>query len=310
VFPNRIRQLVQAALAGRLAQVAAIVLPRTSDPDYKSYLYLQELRRRGRIPSLPPVLLFDLLQSQGPGICAYDAARVRDLLARLAQISGRQVSADALRAQIAHANDARAAAGLLATLRGAVVRVAGSECLPLLGARWTASPERYVTLADEALRQLAGRTPLAGPRIMLTGMPVDSTALHVAIESLHATVVDEVSPFGANDGAGGVDAVADPYSALAEWYSAQVVSARSPAAMLMNRIERSLDNIDVVVILLPADDARFGWEVPRLRALLDARGIAHAIVRSDPESGLSTADLAGVRAALERATAAQQVRHG
>ena len=35
LFPSRLHQLVEAALTGRLAQVAAIVLPRTSDPDYK-----------------------------------------------------------------------------------------------------------------------------------------------------------------------------------------------------------------------------------------------------------------------------------
>jgi hypothetical protein len=78
----------------------------------------------------------------------------------------------------------------------------------------------------------------------------------------------------------------------------------------MSRIEKSLDDIDVAVILLPSDDARFGWDVPRLRALLDARDVAHAIVRSDPESGLSAADLAAVHTALGRASASQKVRHG
>ncbi|HET7925314.1 MAG TPA: 2-hydroxyacyl-CoA dehydratase family protein, partial [Rhodanobacteraceae bacterium] len=34
LFPNRLRQLVEAALTGRLAHVVAIVLPRSSDPDY------------------------------------------------------------------------------------------------------------------------------------------------------------------------------------------------------------------------------------------------------------------------------------
>ena len=46
LFPNRLRQLVEAALTERLADVAAIVLPRSSDPDYKCFLYLRELARR------------------------------------------------------------------------------------------------------------------------------------------------------------------------------------------------------------------------------------------------------------------------
>ena len=41
LFPARLRQLVDAALAGRLAHVARIVIPRTSDPDYKCFLYLR-----------------------------------------------------------------------------------------------------------------------------------------------------------------------------------------------------------------------------------------------------------------------------
>src|SRR5688572_18210434 len=63
LFPNRLRQLVEAALTDRLADVVAIVLPRSSDPDYKCFLYLRELARRGIAADLPSVLLFDLLRA-------------------------------------------------------------------------------------------------------------------------------------------------------------------------------------------------------------------------------------------------------
>src|SRR6187455_3097611 len=58
-FPNRLRQLADAALAGRLQQALCVVLPRTSDPDYKAFLYLRELVRRNVATSLPSILLFD-----------------------------------------------------------------------------------------------------------------------------------------------------------------------------------------------------------------------------------------------------------
>src|SRR5688572_32667293 len=49
VFPGRIRQLVDAAVTGRLGR-GAVVLPRTSDADYQCFLYLRELARRQALP--------------------------------------------------------------------------------------------------------------------------------------------------------------------------------------------------------------------------------------------------------------------
>src|SRR5688572_26494540 len=49
-FPNRLRQLVDCALAGHLRDARCVLLPRTSDPDYKAFLYLRELSRRGVTP--------------------------------------------------------------------------------------------------------------------------------------------------------------------------------------------------------------------------------------------------------------------
>ena len=92
LFPNRLRQLVEAALTDRLADVAAIVLPRSSDPDYKCFLYLRELVRRGIAANLPPVLLFDLLHSDDSEARAYNSDRARDLSARLARPCGSAAS--------------------------------------------------------------------------------------------------------------------------------------------------------------------------------------------------------------------------
>jgi hypothetical protein len=39
-------------LTGRLSHVARIVIPRTSDPDYKCFLYLREFVRRGVLGAL------------------------------------------------------------------------------------------------------------------------------------------------------------------------------------------------------------------------------------------------------------------
>src|SRR6185436_13317280 len=110
LFPNRLRQLVEAALTERLTNIAAIVLPRSSDPDYKCFLYLRELARRGIAKNLPPVLLFDLLHSGTPEARSYNADRARDLSARLTRLSGQRHQADDVRDTIARVNHARAAA--------------------------------------------------------------------------------------------------------------------------------------------------------------------------------------------------------
>src|SRR5687767_6612429 len=104
IFPSRLRHLVEDALTGRLSHAARIVIPRTSDADYKCFLYLRELVRRGVASALPPVILFDLLQSRGGEVREYDAERTRALLDALASVSGQQSSADDLRQQIARAN--------------------------------------------------------------------------------------------------------------------------------------------------------------------------------------------------------------
>ena len=185
LFPNRLRQLVEAALTGRLADVAAVVLPRTSDPDYKCFLYLRELVRRGMASQrCRPSCCSICCIRTAPTRSAYNTERARALSALLANLAGRQHRAqDDLRREIASANRARAAARRLNALRTAAPRIAGADALPLLGAFWQLEPERYAALADAAADSLAGRPPLDGPRVLLAGAPVDSTALHAAIEA-------------------------------------------------------------------------------------------------------------------------------
>ena len=108
IFPRRLRHLIEGALTGRLSDAARIVIPRTSDTDYKCFLYLREFVRRGVTSALPPVVLFDLLQSGGIQIGGYDTARTHALLDALASVSGRKPSADDLRQEIVRANEARA----------------------------------------------------------------------------------------------------------------------------------------------------------------------------------------------------------
>jgi benzoyl-CoA reductase/2-hydroxyglutaryl-CoA dehydratase subunit BcrC/BadD/HgdB len=296
-------------LTGRLAHAAAIVLPRTSDPDYKCFLYLRELVRRGVVGALPPVLLFDLLQSGGDDVPRYDAARTTDLLARLAHISQRHPTDDDLRATIGAANEARAAVRRLDALRRTEPRLRGLEALPLLGAFWHLASERYAALADAAAEAIGARAPFAGPRAMLAGVPVDSNALHATLESQGAIVVTEISPFGAAVAGDDVDAAPDPITAIGERYRRSSIDARTPAAVLERRIENVLPSVDVVVVSLPRDDASFGWDYPRLRRLLERRSLPHTVLDGDPARPIAASDLRRI-AALVGTSARPEARRG
>ena len=310
IFPRRLRHLVEDALTGRLSEAARIVIPRTSETDYKCFLYLREFARRGVTSALPPVILFDLLQSGGVQVGGYDAARTLALLDELASVSGRKPSADDLHQEIARANEARAAARRLDAVRRIVPRVTGTEVFPLLAAFWELEPERYVAAVNGAAGACAKRPALSGPRVLLTGVPVDGPELHQAIESHGAVVVAEVGPWGS--GAAGDDVCVgdDPVRALADKYRADAVGARTPAASLRRWTERMLDEVDAVVVSLPPEDAVFGWDYPAVRDMLQARGIPHVCLRSDPYQALTPnvhAQLAGM---VSAASTLQEARHG
>src|SRR5688572_9750301 len=309
IFPSRLRHLVENALTGRLAEAACIVIPRTSDVDYKCFLYLREFVRSGEARALAPVVLYDLLQSHGADVQAYDVASTRALLTRLAALSGRMPSSDDLRNEIVRTNAARAAARRLAALRRITPRVTGTEVFPLLAAFWDTDPHRYVTLATEAARDIAARPVLAGPRVLLTGAPVDAPVLHQAIESHGAVVVAEVGPFG-NAAGEDVRDDAEPLAALADKYRVDSMGARAPAGTVRRWTAQMLDAVDAVVVSLPPDDAVFGWDYPALRELLGRQGVPHVVLRGDPHEMPTAEDHERLDAMVAAASRLSEARHG
>jgi len=309
LFPGRVRQLVDAALAGRLAHVARVVVPRTSDCDYKCFLYLRELVRGGLAAAMAPTRLFDLLQSDGAHVGRHNVERTRALADTLADASGHHPSDDQLRDEISVTNTARAAARRLAALRIGAARGSGTELFPLLGAFWHLPPREYTSLANQAADDLARRAPLPGPRVLLAGAPVDGTDLHSAIESRGAVVVDELSAWSRGGADDDIRCGDDPMAALADACRCRTIGARLPAAAMRDRVERALDHVDAVVVSLPDDDATFGWDYPALRERLSARGLPHAVLRGGAHPFPSSAE--GER--LERlvdAASRRRVHHG
>ena len=310
IFPSRLRHLVEDALTGRLSHAARIIIPRTSDADYKCFLYLREFVRRGVATALAPIVLFDLLQSRGADVRNYDVARTRALLDELDSGSGRMASADDLRREITRANAARETARRLIALRRIVPRVTGTEVFPLLASFWHMEPDRYVEMASEAASRIAARPPLAGPRVLLTGAPVDGNTLHEAIESHGAAVVAEIGPWGSGAAGEDVRIDDDPVAALADKYRADSIGTRTPVDSLRSWTEGMLDDIDAVVVSLPPDDAVFGWDYPALRDSLKARRIPHVCLRGDPHETPTPADHTALDSMVSAASTLPEARHG
>lgn len=309
LFPGRLRRLVDAAIGGRLAHVARVVIPRTSDPDYKCFLYLRELVRIGRTGAMAPTELFDLLYSGDAHVRRYTIERTRALLDTLTGASGHRASDDELREEIAATNTARAAARRLVALRRGTPRVAGTEIFPLLGAFWHLPPREYAWLANQAADDLAAAPPLRGPRMLLAGAPVDGTELHAAIESRGGVVVAEFSPWSSAEAGDDVRCDEDPIAALTDVYRMSI-GPRLPAGAMRNATEALLDHVDAVAISLPDDDATFGWDYPALRDRLTARGLPHAVLRADPHRAQTPADGERLDSLVEAADRRARAHHG
>jgi benzoyl-CoA reductase/2-hydroxyglutaryl-CoA dehydratase subunit BcrC/BadD/HgdB len=194
-------------------------------------------------------------------------------------------------------------------LRHDLPRVSGAEVFPLLAAWWQLEPNDYAALAGEAADDIARRPPLEGPRVLLAGAPVDGPDLHAAIESHGAIVVAEVGPWGSGAAGDDVACDGDPFIALADKYRRDAIGARTPVDALRSRIARTIDQVDAVIVLLPPDDAVFGWDYPVLRDLLESRRIPHICLYGDPYQPLSTDDHARLDKLVGAGALRQEARH-
>jgi benzoyl-CoA reductase/2-hydroxyglutaryl-CoA dehydratase subunit BcrC/BadD/HgdB len=140
----------------------------------------------------------------------------------------------------------------------------------------------YACLVQDALSEIQSRPPLAGPRILIKGPPLDSPALCALIESHGAIVVAEDDWWGSRAAGHDIDATNDPIRAIFEKYYFDCPSPRVfPGAIADDWFCRKTSEVDGVIFYLPHDDDVIGWDYPRLRAFLDERAIPHIMLRSE-----------------------------
>lgn len=287
VFEPRICTIFDGIISGEWSFLRAIIIPRTSEQEYKLYLYLREVARERPRAEMPPVYLYDMLHSRSAESYAYGIDRTRHLKRQLEEIAGRPIGAKELAEAVAASNSARMAVRKLLRLRHEGPRLSGTEALSLIGPYWLMDREEYASLATEAADVLERRKPLSGVRLMIKGASLDHRGLHAAIESHGAIVVAEDDWWGARSAGADIVGNEDVMKAIFEKY---YLDAPSPRVFPPEEADQwfkaaAIDGVDGVVFYLPPEDYVAGWDYPRQKRLLDEIGVPNLVVRADAAAG-------------------------
>ena len=287
VFEERIRAIFGAAISGDLQHLSLLLIPRTSEQEYKLYLYLREVARQDPNRRIPPVYLYDMLHTRSSESYSYGLERTLRLKERLEDLTGKPIDNDALLQAIEESNSARRAIRKLLCLRQPEPRVSGTEALALIGSSFFISRDEYARLAEQAVKLIEHRNPLAGKRVMIAGASLNHRGLHQAVEKHGAVVVAEDDWWGSRSAGEDIDNGSnDLLKAIFEKYYLDTPSPRLFPFEIADAWfqQTSTDGIDGVVFYLPPEDCVAGWDYPRRRRYLDERGIPHLLVREDAMS--------------------------
>ena len=287
VFEERTRAIFGAAISGDLQYLKLLLIPRTSEQEYKLYLYLREVARREPGRRLPPVYLYDMLHSRSSESYSYGLERTQVLRQRLESLTGIPISEGSLRQAIEESNRARKAIRSLLSLRLQEPRMTGTEALALTGASFLISRDEYAQLAERAVKMISERESLAGKRLMISGASLNHRSLHQVLEEHGAVVVAEDDWWGSRSAGGDIDVDSgDLLKAIFEKYYLDTPSPRLfPFEAADAWFQReSLNGVDGIIFYLPPEDCVAGWDYPRRRKYLDEKGIPHMLVREDAKS--------------------------
>jgi benzoyl-CoA reductase/2-hydroxyglutaryl-CoA dehydratase subunit BcrC/BadD/HgdB len=287
VFEERIRAIFGAAISGELQYLSLLLIPRTSEQEYKLYLYLREVARLDPKRRIPPVYLYDMLHTRSAESYSYGLERTLCLKKRLEDLTGKPIGDSALLHAIRESNLARKAIRALLSLRMQKPRATGTESLALLSTSYFIRRDEYALLAEQAVEIIADRKALSEKRLMIMGASLNHRGLHQALEKHGAVVVAEDDWWGSRSAGGDIaDGPKDPLRAVFEKYYFDTPSPRLFPFELADAWfqQASTDEIDGVIIYLPPEDCIAGWDYPRRRHYLDERRIPCLVVREDAKS--------------------------
>src|SRR5579859_2804117 len=276
------RSLFEQALSGAFEQFELLVLSR---PYAHLHYYLKEVLRQGRAPRVPRLWMYDLMQSQRDAVRAYNWDRTRALRDRLQEVSGVEVTETRLRAAVSLTNAVRRLQRDLIERRWRG-ELSGVAAMHAIGAGYFMAPDQYATALERYLAELApDRTLQARKRLLvLPSEPLSHTHLHQTLEGAGALVVAEDDWYGSRAPGDDVPRTGSALEGILLKYwtdtaTQNVYPAEAREAWFTAHAGRP--DVDGVVFYLPPSDHQLGWDYPRLRDWLTARGKAHLLVRED-----------------------------
>jgi benzoyl-CoA reductase/2-hydroxyglutaryl-CoA dehydratase subunit BcrC/BadD/HgdB len=282
VIAPETRSLFELALNGSYQDFELLVLSR---PYAHLYYYLKEVLRQGKARRLPPLWMYDLMQSQRDAVRAYNWDRTRALVERLESLAGVELTDTRLRAAIDSTNGVRRLQHELLDRRWRG-EVSGVDALRAIGAGYFMAPDDYAQTLAEYLAELSPIGALeARPHLLvLPSEPLSHTHLHQALEDAGGLVVAEDDGWGSRAPGNDVPRTGSALEGIFLKYwsdspTQHVYPAEAREAWFTEHAARQ--DVDGVVFYLPPSDHQLGWDYPRLHAWLNHQGKPSLLIRED-----------------------------
>jgi benzoyl-CoA reductase/2-hydroxyglutaryl-CoA dehydratase subunit BcrC/BadD/HgdB len=262
-FGARSCKLLDEISAGTAQQFRAVVLSRTSEQEYKLFLYLRELERTSRIASTTEIHIFNLLQTAGDCAKAYGSRQVSQLLQTAKGWSGANSGDEALGAAIRAFNLARQALAEGLKLRSQSERATGCAVMALANAFYSLDPQAFCNYAKTWSADWGARPKLSGSRILLLGDIPSDGSLHSFVEAENAVVSVEDHWLGERAAVQTIDESADAMAAIAEHYMGCTVTPRHHSRPQSEAwLKDMLDRFDGAIFFYSQSDCVEGWDYP------------------------------------------------
>lgn len=268
-----VRNVLDRAVRGEFEAMDLLVCEGQDD---RLYHFMKEVVRLGEGARMPPLFMYDLLQSGLPADANYNLTQLRNLVDRLEATTGARAEGEVLVKAIEASNRGRAIKRKLNEKRiDARPYISGAEASSLLRQARGLAPDAYGPVLEAAIAKLPPK-PLPGARIMLIpSAELQDDAVHRLFEDAGAVVTVEDDLSGSRGVLPDIATSGDPLAAIgARLYD----DIPGPQVFPQERrfgwtfAQMAGPNIDGVAFYIPPSDRDFGWSYPRLRAAAETFG--------------------------------------
>ena len=274
------------ALAGAVIELAdegleRLLVATTPAWGFSLYGFLVSLQRAGAALQGLHITAVDVLHDRSPA----DHAHTIDLFGRLSAelTGGAGPDPAALATAIADRNTIRERLSILEGHRRAR-QLSGVEALSIHAEGDVLGAQAWLARLDATLAAVAGRSPLPGRPVVVSGSPETAARTYRAYEAHGLLVVGDDHDAGSRAISPRVDETANPLAALAERYRARTPEPSGWTTAASNDALSALvsrQGAEAVIFDIPLYDHPAAWDFPKKRAALEAAGVDWALMPPD-----------------------------